>query len=94
MQEIGQKTRNGGADKILDQNSMVECRYLKMKRMVHTGPNIQFGGLKKGLVIEGYHVFTDFVVANEPKLPARSVRRIEAISFNTSVKFAFFIIFI
>lgn len=49
--------------------------------VVHTGPNIQFGGLKKGLLSSEYQVFIEGVVTIDPKNPALRQIVIEAINF-------------
>jgi len=38
--------------------------------VVHTGPKIQFGGLKNGLFNAAYHVGMDDIVKIEPTAPA------------------------
>lgn len=43
---------------------------MRTKRVVHTGPKIQFGGAMSGRVMVLYHPFTDEVVNTEPMSPA------------------------
>ena len=43
---------------------------INRKRIVQTGPKIQLGGLKEGLVIVVYQVFTELIVKKEPIIPA------------------------
>lgn len=45
--------------------------------MVHTGPNIQFGGLKEGLFTVAYQESIEFVVKNEPRNPITNGINIE-----------------
>ena len=40
-----------------------------MYKVVHTGPKIQSGGLKEGLLIVRYHVFTPCSVNHAPTAP-------------------------
>ncbi len=48
---------------------------------VHTGPNIQLGGLKNGLFNWEYHEFTEVIVNIEPRNPANCGSIIDAINF-------------
>jgi hypothetical protein len=43
---------------------------IRRKRMVQTGPKIQLGGLKTGLLMVRYHVLTELKVKKEPIIPA------------------------
>ena len=58
-----------------------------IKRIVHTGANNQFGGLKDGLFIVLYHVLTDLEVNTEPKKPITKGIIIETISRKNFCKF-------
>ncbi len=62
------------------QTSQAEIPINKYK-VVQTGPNIQLGGLKDGLVIVLYQVLTLLLVKIAPKPPAPSVTMMEIISF-------------
>ena len=50
-------------------------------RIVQTGPNIQEGGLKNGLLRVVYQVFTELIVKIEPSIPAPSHITIAAKNF-------------
>jgi hypothetical protein len=43
---------------------------MRIKRLIHTGLNIQFGGVKKGLFNVLYQVGMAGVVKRDPKKPA------------------------
>jgi hypothetical protein len=43
---------------------------MRMKRVVHTGPKTQLGGLKDGFCMEAYQVGIEGVVNREPANPA------------------------
>lgn len=54
---------------------------MRINSVVHTGPNIQLGGLNEGFCIPAYHVGILGVVNNEPTKPAQSGTTIEIINF-------------
>ena len=70
----------------------VHIRYneipIKIYKVVHTGPNIQLGGLKLGLIIVENQLFTPVIVKKEPINPAKRLTNIDIINFNH-----FFILF-
>jgi len=43
---------------------------IKVYKAVHTGPNIQDGGLKEGLIKVAYHVEMELTVKMDPTIPA------------------------
>ena len=45
---------------------------IKKNKIVHTGPKIQFGGLKDGLFMLLYQEFIEGVVKTAPMAPANS----------------------
>ena len=45
---------------------------ISTNNIVHTGPKIQFGGLKTGFIMPTYHVFTEEIVKKDPTIPANS----------------------
>jgi len=54
---------------------------IKIYRRVHTGANIQFGGLKIGLLIVWYQVLTPGVVTDDPKKAIKKVMANDANNF-------------
>lgn len=50
---------------------------IKIYKTVHTGPKIQFGGLKKGFSKTSYHVFIEFMVKKDDEKPINSGIKIE-----------------
>jgi len=55
--------------------------------VVHTGPKIQFGGLKKGFFNAAYHVGIDDIVKMEPIAPASRQIKIENMSLTALFSF-------
>jgi hypothetical protein len=53
-----------------------------MYSVVHTGANIQAGGLKEGLLIVVYQESTELAVKNEPKKPIIKGINMETKSLN------------
>jgi len=53
---------------------LIQTRYNEMpistNKLIHTGENIQLGGVKEGLLIVVYHVFVAGAVKIEPIIPA------------------------
>ena len=60
-------------------------------KVVHTGANIQLGGLNQGFLRVAYQVGIEEKVKTDPSNPAISQTRIEKISL---VRFCFFIKYI
>ena len=55
--------------------------------MVHTGPNTQEGGLKKGFTKVGYQVVTELKVKTEPITPASPQIKMQKIKRGTLILF-------
>lgn len=58
---------------------------IKIKRIVQTGPNIQFGGLNDGLFNKTYHDAISGIVNKEPINPAERDNRIQIANFKNSI---------
>jgi len=62
---------------------------IKKYKTVHTGPNTQFGGLKKGLLSKAYQVGIDGNVTALPAKATKKQRVIEVINFDMFTLFKY-----
>ena len=60
---------------------------IKTNNVVHTGPKIQFGGEKLGLMMPAYQVGIDWTVKIEPMIPASSETKMANTSLIDVFKF-------
>jgi hypothetical protein len=60
---------------------------MSVYKVIQTGPNTQFGGLKDGFTKELYHVGMAEAVENEPIIPTELQITILIINFISSIDF-------
>jgi hypothetical protein len=66
-----------------------KAKPINMNSAVQTGPKIQLGGLKEGLIKEMYHVFIDVEVKIEPNIPMNKGIKTEI----SNLKYLFMMLF-